>query len=274
MATWLRQSTAVDVALGPFVDATDGVTPETALTITQAETRLKKNNGAWAQKNQVSSATHEEEGWYEVVLDATDTNTLGILELAVYIAGALPAWREFLVVPAAVYDSIVAGTDTLPVDAIQWLGAAIAAPTIAGVPEVDVTHAAGAAQASIATQASVNTIDDFLDTEIAAILAAVDTEVAAIKAKTDNLPAAPAAVGDIPTAAQNAAGLLDLADAIEVGLTARGTLRLLAAAMAAKLSGAGTGTEVFRNAVADTKDRITATVDIAGNRSAIVTDVT
>lgn len=31
-------------------------------------------------------------------------------------------------------------------------------------------------------------IDDFLDTEVAAILAAVDTEVAAIKAKTDNLP--------------------------------------------------------------------------------------
>jgi len=38
-----------------------------------------------------------------------------------------------------------------------------------------------------ATQTSVNTIDDFLDTEVAAILAAVDTEVAAIKAKTDQL---------------------------------------------------------------------------------------
>lgn len=38
-----------------------------------------------------------------------------------------------------------------------------------------------------ASQASVDAIDDFLDTEIAAILAAVDTEVAAIKAKTDSL---------------------------------------------------------------------------------------
>ena len=26
MATWLRQSTAVDIGLGPFVDSTDGVT--------------------------------------------------------------------------------------------------------------------------------------------------------------------------------------------------------------------------------------------------------
>lgn len=35
--------------------------------------------------------------------------------------------------------------------------------------------------------ANIAIIDDFLDTEIAAILAAVDTEVAAIKAKTDSL---------------------------------------------------------------------------------------
>lgn len=44
---------------------------------------------------------------------------------------------------------------------------------------------------ALASQASVNTIDDFLDTEIAAI-----------KAKTDLIPAAPAAVGDIPTVSQ------------------------------------------------------------------------
>jgi hypothetical protein len=40
-------------------------------------------------------------------------------------------------------------------------------------------------QAGLATQASVDAIDDFLDTEIAAILAAVDTEVAAILAAVD-----------------------------------------------------------------------------------------
>lgn len=47
--------------------------------------------------------------------------------------------------------------------------------------------ATGSGLTTLATQASVNTIDDFLDTEIAAILAAVDTEVAAIKTKTDSL---------------------------------------------------------------------------------------
>lgn len=45
-----------------------------------------------------------------------------------------------------------------------------------------------AAISSRASQASVDTIDDLIDTEVAAILAAVDTEIAAIKAVTDNLP--------------------------------------------------------------------------------------
>ena len=47
-----------------------------------------------------------------------------------------------------------------------------------------------------------------LDTQLTAIDDYLDTEVAAIKAKTDNLPAAPAAVGDIPTAIQNADAIL------------------------------------------------------------------
>lgn len=50
-----------------------------------------------------------------------------------------------------------------------------------------VTRAKDENDASLATAASLNAVDDFLDTEVAAILAAVDTEVAAIKAKTDQL---------------------------------------------------------------------------------------
>jgi hypothetical protein len=46
---------------------------------------------------------------------------------------------------------------------------------------------ASAIQNGLATQASVDTIDNFLDTEVAAILAAVDTEVSAILADTNEL---------------------------------------------------------------------------------------
>lgn len=71
-----------------------------------------------------------------------------------------------------------------------------------------------------------------------------------------------------------ATALLDLSDSIETGVTVRGATRLQLAALAGKVSGAGTGTEVFRNAVQDSKDRITATVDTSGNRTAITTDQT
>jgi hypothetical protein len=63
--------------------------------------------------------------------------------------------------------------------------AAVKVETAAILVDTDVIGAAGAGLTALATQASVNTIDDFLDTEVAAILAAVDTEVAAIKVVTD-----------------------------------------------------------------------------------------
>jgi hypothetical protein len=66
--------------------------------------------------------------------------------------------------------------------------------------------------------------------------------------------------------AEFANSLLDLTDGIETSLTPRNALRLIAAAVAGKLSGAGTTTEVIRNAVADSKNRISATVDSSGNR--------
>lgn len=112
----LRQSTSVDVGIGPFLDETDGKTAETALTITQPDIRLKKNGGAWAQKNAAQTLSHEENGWYEVSLDTTDTNTLGQLIIAVHESGALPVWQTFMVIPAGIYDALINGTEWLTVD--------------------------------------------------------------------------------------------------------------------------------------------------------------
>jgi hypothetical protein len=62
--------------------------------------------------------------------------------------------------------------------------------------------------------------------------------------------------------------LLDEED-VESGLTMRQALRLIAAATAGKVSGGGTTTITFRNAVDDSADRIIATVDSSGNRTAL-----
>jgi hypothetical protein len=67
---------------------------------------------------------------------------------------------------------------------------------------------------------------------------------------------------------------LDVANGIETGLTPRQATRLIAAATAGKVSGAETTTAVIRNAVQDSKARISATVDASGNRTAITWDVT
>ncbi len=99
-----------------------------------------------------------------------------------------------------------------------------------------------------ASQASVNTIDDLLDTEIAAILAVVDTEVAAIKAKTDLIPASPAAVSDIPTAIQNADALLDrnMATGTDSGSATVRTLRQALRLMRNKFTAVGTTLTVYK----------------------------
>lgn len=251
MATWLKQSTAIDVSMGPFLDSADGSSVESALTITAPDIRLKKNGGAWAQKNAAQTLSHEENGWYEVALDTTDTNTLGNLLIAIHESGALPVWREFQVVPANVWDSFF-GADKLQVHADEITAGLITATAIAtGAIDADAlaTDAVTEIQSGLATAAALATVAGYIDTEVAAILAAVDTEVAAIKAKTDLIP-----------------GTQD-------GLTFAQQMVLVAAVLLGKASGMATTTAVFR-AADDSKDRVTATVDGDGNRSAVTLDAT
>jgi hypothetical protein len=61
----LRQSTAVDVLLGPCVDQTDGFTAEPGLTVDQAAVLLSKNGQALTQKTDVTTCTNDNStAWY------------------------------------------------------------------------------------------------------------------------------------------------------------------------------------------------------------------
>jgi len=70
-----------------------------------------------------------------------------------------------------------------------------------------------------------------------------------------------------------ATALLDLAAGVETGLTMRQALRIAIAVLAGKSSGwpAGGASEKFRD-TNDSKDRVTATVDADGNRTAVTLD--
>lgn len=158
---FLKQSTAIDVLIGPFVDSTDGDAEETALTINQADVRLSKNGQAGAEKNDVTACAHDADGMYNCEFDATDTGTVGQLTLWVHVAGALLVRHDWHVIEEDIYDALygasAAGFDTNQrVDVGSWLGGAIPAQSETGVPEVDLTFVSGVAE-DVATETNVST---------------------------------------------------------------------------------------------------------------------
>lgn len=217
------------------VDSTDLITRETGLT---TFTVYRSRNGAAAAAYttptvaEVSSANMP--GVYSLLLDEDMTigsgNTSEEVVLHITQASMAPVTLIF-----ELYRPLVTEGETLTVasgiadaDVERWLGQAVAAVTVNGVPEVDVTHWRGTAAAAptVAGVPAVEVIDiaaagqtDIrsavglatanLDTQLTTIDDFLDTEVAAIKAKTDLIPAAPAAVGDIPSAATIADAVWD-----------------------------------------------------------------
>lgn len=168
----LKQSTAVTIKLGPFVDATNGVTAEDALTITQADVRLSKNGGNIAQKNEATSATHDEIGYYDVPLDTTDTNTVGTLRVMVSESGALPVFRDFQIVEEAVYDALFGSGAAGPLLAsadgstLTTLATASALATVdANVDSIleDTATTIPGTLATLATASALATVDGIVD---------------------------------------------------------------------------------------------------------------
>jgi len=79
-------------------------------------------------------------------------------------------------------------------------------------------------------------------------------------------------VGDKTGYSLSSAGVDAIIDeVIEGSMTLRQALRIFLSALAGKSSGGGTNTITFRD-LADSKNRITATVDSNGNRTAVTLD--
>lgn len=156
MALWLRQSTASqEILLGRFVDSTDGDSEETGLTIANTDIKLWKHGATTLASKNSGGATHIANGLYYAVLDATDTDTLGDLEVHVHVSGALAVRREFIVVPAVVFDSMILGTDVFQADVTQFGGSNITSAS--GIPEVKVASlASGSITASVIADAAID----------------------------------------------------------------------------------------------------------------------
>ena len=154
----LRQSTAVTLKIGPFIDETDGKTAETGLTIAQADVRISKNGANIIPKNEATSCTHDELGVYGCPLDITDTNTLGLFQLWVHESGALPAWHEYTVVTANVYDSLCS-TDVLQADLTQLGGVAQSATDLKDFADAGYDPATNKVQGVVLTDTTTTNTD-------------------------------------------------------------------------------------------------------------------
>lgn len=126
---------------------------------------------------------------------------------------------------------------------------------------------------NIKTGVALNVIDTFqlrmddgsslVDTSSNTIRWDNSAEVVVVETGTSGLTA-----GEAATLAK----IDDLAADVETGYSPKEALRLILSATSGKVSGAETTTVVFRN-ITDNKNRITATVDAAGNRTSLTYDV-
>ncbi len=165
---WLRQSTAAQViSLGYYLDSTDGDTEETGLTIANTDIKIRKGGATALVSKNSGGATHMESGIYYATLDATDSNTLGQLEIYVHVAGALVTKNIYMVLPAATYDALVtnglndiAATDIVSGGAIDTTGGAIDTVTT----NIDMVGTDGAALAVDLATVDTNVDAILLDT--------------------------------------------------------------------------------------------------------------
>lgn len=136
----LKQSTAATLRMGPAMAIADGVTPVTTVDLTTADqAELLKHSGATVD---ISAATWAAitgvGGWYDLSLTTSHTDTVGMLTVVVQDASlSTPIFARAMVVPATIYDALVAGTASLPIQS----GLKRNAETVISFPMRDTTGA-------------------------------------------------------------------------------------------------------------------------------------
>jgi hypothetical protein len=332
----LKTNTATRITVGPFFDKTDGVTPETAITVTSCKLTMTVDTGgvptlvldtnptASAGNNDMVHITGDDSGMYDLELTAANLNYVGNAKIVITDPAVhVPVIEYLRILPADVYDSlyntvgaapmfgivdqgtlqsatgttavlrsaaafandelngatlqIVAGTgigqsriitdyvsstDTATVDTwtttpdstsrYKVFGTPPSPTSAAGIPAVNVTHYGGTAGTFSAgiPEVKVNNIAAGAVTAAAVATGAIDADALAADAVDE---------------------ILD--EVVEGTTTFRQMLRGFAAVLMGKASGLATTTAVYRD-IGDTKDRISATVDADGNRTAVTKDLT
>lgn len=191
---FLKQSTSATIHIGPFLDNTDGDTEENALSITKADIFISKNSAALATKNDSSSAASDTLSFYTTSINATDTDTLGRLQVSIHKSGSLLCSDTYTILNANNFDSFILGSDRMQVDTREYGDSNLALTTQMKADvniEVDSALATMLENNSIATnvwnaaKASYNVGDSFgeevqlhsLSSEVAAVAATIGSPI-------------------------------------------------------------------------------------------------
>lgn len=152
----------------------------------------------------------------------------------------------------------------------QWYGEAAGAGVTAGAASTSAGLVASAALDADAAGAGI-----IVSADATRVVGQGGTSSGAATVATDILArarlTATLSIGSRPSAVDIAGEILDVQE-LEGGLSLREALRIMAAALAGKVSGAAGSTITIRAAESDHKARITATVDANGNRTAVTLD--
>ena len=103
---FLRQSTPRVFRIGPFLNSTDGLTPELGLIIANTDVQLSKNGLAFVNKNVGGLTVDGTRGWYFGTFDQTDTTEIGVFEVEITVAGSLPVWKTYYIISQPVFDAL------------------------------------------------------------------------------------------------------------------------------------------------------------------------
>ena len=168
---YLRTNTATRITVGPFLDKTDGITPEVALTVTSEKLTFVVDTAgvptlildvaptASGGANDMVHITNDDAGYYDLELAAADVNYLGRAMLSINdVATHLPVFHEFMILPANIYDSVILGTDLVDVSMTQILGTAVSTPATAGILDVNLKNIANVTVSTTTAQLGVNIV--------------------------------------------------------------------------------------------------------------------
>lgn len=164
---FLKQSTQVKQLIGPFVDAADGFTPETGITLGAADqAEAWKHDASATTDISANTWTHIADGMYNLTLTTSDTNTVGTLSVIVLDTSVCrPVRMSFTILSANIYDSLIGGgaVDYLDVNIKQISEDTTAADTLEAMAEGGVTLivASGSSTSVITTDLTEATNDHY-----------------------------------------------------------------------------------------------------------------